>query len=101
MLAKRMGAPRLAETANQCVVAGFDENEGCRMIGRKFTVNPWKLFELRALARIHQQSSAFDFAGTFAVQFAESGNQCDRKIVNAVVTEVFKRIQHRTFSGAG
>ena len=71
------------------------------MVGRERAINSGKIFDLPALARIHQKRGALDFARAVAVNLAEHRNQRDGQIVDAVIAQIFKRIQHRTFAGAG
>src|SRR5271155_4441130 len=99
--AERVRTAGFAEAAEQNFVAGFDEDEGGGMFGDEFAVNSGELFDLLAFAGVNEERGAFDFAAAFDVEFAESGDQADGKIIHAVEAEVFEGVQHRTFSGAG
>ena len=98
---QRMRAARLAEAAHQSFVAGFDENERGGMFGAQLAINSRQLFDLLALARVHQQRGAFDFAAAFFVKFAEGGNQRDGKIIHAIEAKVFEGVEDGAFAGAG
>ncbi len=80
----------LTEAPQQRFVTRFDEDECCRVVAGKGAVKYRELFDLLALARVHQQRCAFNLAPAFVVQLAENGNQRDRKIVHAIETEIFE-----------
>src|SRR5271170_4462194 len=99
--AERVRTAGFAEAAEQNFVAGFDEDAGGGMFGDELAINSGELFDLLAFAGVNEERGAFDFAAAFDVEFAESGDQADGKIIHAIKAEVFEGVQHRTFSGAG
>ena len=91
ILPERMRAARFAEAAHQSFVARLDEYQRGGVLAAQLAKNSGQLLDLLAFARVDQQSRAFDFAA-FVIKFAESGNQRDGKIIDAVKAEVFEGI---------
>ena len=58
-----------------------------------------QFFELAALARIDQQGRALDRSAGLHMQFAERGDQGDRKVVDTIEAEIFKCFEDGAFSG--
>ena len=96
-----MRAARFAEAALERCVARFDENERGGVFAGELAIDSRQLVDLRAFARVHEQSRAFHFAPAAFVKLAESGNQRNRKIVDAVEAEIFEGVQDRAFARAG
>ena len=89
-----MRAARFAEAAQQSIVARFDEHERRGMFAAQLAIDSRELFELLALARVHQQRRALDFAAPAFVKFTERGNQRDGKIIDAVEAEIFEGLEN-------
>ena len=96
-----MRAARFAEAADQRIVARFDEDQRDGMLAAQPAVHLRQIFDLLALASVHEQRGALDFSAAALVKFAEGGNQSNGKIVYAVKAEVFEGIEYGALAGAG
>src|SRR4029077_14460046 len=101
VLAERVRAARLAVAAQEGIFAGIDEHQRNGVIAAQVFEKWGQFFELRSLARVHQQRSAREIAFAGGVQLRKDGNQVDGKVVDAVEAHVFEGMQYRAFSGAG
>ena len=97
---ERMRAPRFAEAAHQRFVAGFDENKRRGMFAAQFAIDPGS-FSICSPSRASTSNAARSISPAFDIEFAESGNQSDRQIINAIKAKVFEGIQDGAFAGAG
>src|SRR5258708_4326793 len=95
-----MGAACLAESPQQSFLGSLDKNKRRGILRAELPQDGRKLFELLALAGIHQQSSALNFTAALHVQFTECGDQRDGKIVDAIKTEIFKCFEDGAFARA-
>lgn len=88
-----MGTARLAETTHQDRVGGLEEDD----LRRNHTGNGFQdlgeLFELGAFTHIQDERGAADFARLHS-QVSKLWDELDWKIVDAVVAEVFKGLEH-------
>ena len=96
-----MRAAGFAEAAQQSGVARFDEDERGGAFAAQLAINSGQLVDLRAFARVHQQGRAFHFAAAAFIELAESGNQRDGKIIDAVEAEILEGVQDGPFARAG
>src|SRR5271163_4046219 len=96
-----MRAARLAETPHQGFVTRFQEDQAHGMLAAQLAIDRRELFDLLALARVNQKCGALHFSDPFNVQLAEHRNQRDRKVIDAVKTEIFKSIEDRSLAGTG
>ena len=71
------------------------------MLDNERFVNCRKIFDLAALARVHQKSRALDFSGAVSVNFAEHRDQCDGQVIDAKKSQILESVENRSFAGAG
>ncbi len=71
------------------------------MIDGERSIDSGKIFDLPALARIHEKRGALDLARAVSINLAKHRNQGDRQVVDAVIAQVFECIQDRPFARAG
>ena len=83
----------LAETAQKNGVGGLEEDD----LGRDHASNRFEdareFLQLRAFANVDDERGAADFAGLHS-QFREFRDQLDRKVIDAVVAEIFEGLQY-------
>src|ERR1700674_5858480 len=96
-----MRAARLAEAAEERVVAGIDEDKRDGMILAEMLEQRGKLVQLHTFARIDQQGGARKGAFAGGMQLGKNGHQFDGKIIDAVEAHVLEGAEDGAFSGAG
>ncbi len=94
-----MRPARLAESTQQNFVGGLEENDPRRDHLAHGLHDRRELAEFRTFANVDDQSRAADFA-RLQREVGETWNQFERKVVNAVVAEIFECLEYRGFSGA-
>ena len=94
-----MRAARLAEAPQQHRIGGFEEGDLGRNHAPHCLQNARQLLELRAFAHIHHQRGAADL-GRLQRHLGEARNQFDGKVVDAVVAQILKGLEHGRFAGA-
>src|ERR1700675_4502407 len=98
VVVQRMRAASLAVTWHQDRIRGLEEDHlGSDDPLHRFD-NGRQLLQLAAFANVHNQRGARDFGG-LSHQFCEAWYQADRQVIDAVVAEVFKRLQNGGFPG--
>ncbi len=96
---QRMRAAGLAKTPQQHGIGGFQKGNLGRNHAPHRLENARQLFELRAFANIHHQRRAADL-GRLQRHLGEARDQFDGKVIDAVVAQIFKSLEHRRFARA-
>jgi len=97
---ERMWPSRLAKPAQQSILGRLNENKRRGVLGAQLPQNGGQFFQLLALAHVHEQGRTLNFPAGTHVQFTECGDECNRKIIDAIKTEVFEGFEDGAFARA-
>ncbi len=89
-----MRPTRLRESPHQGLVARFEKQHTGRQDPSHLFEDGGKLLQPHPLAHIHHQRRTPAILGLLD-QFREPGNQVQRKVIDRVVSEIFKGLQRR------
>src|SRR5436305_13868021 len=95
--AQRMRPARFTESAQKRSVACLQKDQARRHHPLDRLQNCRQSIELRALANIDNEGRTGYFSG-LQRQFCESWDEIHRQVVDAVVAEIFERLQRRSLA---
>ena len=96
-----MRPPRFTVAPQQRVFVRLDEDQRNRMIFLEMLQQLRQLFELQALARVHQQSGSREVAFPYSMQFSKNRDKVHRQVIYAVEAHILEGPQNRAFSRTG
>ena len=95
-----MRTPRLREAANQHGILSIEKDHARAQHLPDALENLGQAVEGGAFANVHHDGSMFGFLG-FADQTGKLGQQFERQIVDAVISQIFKSLERRSLARTG
>src|ERR1019366_7177834 len=92
-----MRAARLAEAADQNLIAGLEKNQNGWYFAAELAVDGWEAAQRLSSPYVHYQGRPRDFAAGPA-KFRKPRDQVHRQVIHAEVAQILERLQHRTLS---